>query len=123
MNQELQERIKKAITIDKKPVKQVADALFMTESQLKVLLTEWCIDWKQRKRFKSVDRPDRSDLLNKYFELKTVQSVASHYGTGYNQVMKWMVEYKIPTKKMKMSEEDMKKYLEDHLSQLSNINL
>lgn len=123
MQEDIKNKIIDAITKEKKSFKDVASKLFITERQLKVLLEKWGVVISKKREYNKVPRPDRNTLMVMYKKEGTTQKVADFYGVGINTANKWMRELKIPTRRMKMSDEAKRSFLEEHIAELGEIKL
>lgn len=123
MQEHIKNKIINAILEEKKPIKEVASKLFVTERQLKVLLEKWGVALPRKREYNKVPRPDRNTLMMMYKKEGTTQKVADFYGVGINTANKWMRELKIPTRRMKMSDEAKRSFLEEHIAELGDIKL
>jgi transposase len=124
MNDELKEKIIQKVKDNPKAIKEIAKSLFISKHQVLFLLKEWGVELPKSRKYKKVDRPERDVLMKIYNELGTTPKVAERFEVGTNTVNRWMKELTIPTRKMVgMEDEDKKKFLEDHLNKLENIDL
>jgi len=102
---------------EKKKIKEIARMFKITERQLKFLLDKWGVEIPKR-TYNKIPRPSREDLLKRYNELGTTHKVAKSLGIGINTVIKWMKELKIPTKRLKMSDDEKLNLLEYHIDKI-----
>lgn len=123
MNEELKQKIIDRVTKDQKEIDKIALSLFMSKRQVLFLLNEWGVELPKKRQRNKVERPERAILMQKYNELGTTPKVAEFFNVGTNTVNRWMKELTIPTKKMVgMKDEDKKRFLEEHLNKLEDIN-
>lgn len=113
------EKIIEVITSKQKTIKEVAKILKITEKQLRFLLEKWGVDIPKRER-KRVPMPDRETLLRLYDQNGTTTKVAKELGVNINTITKWIKELKIPTRRLKMSEEEKIKLLEYHIGKIED---
>lgn len=102
---------------ERKKIKEIARMFKITERQLRFLLDKWGIEIPKR-MYNKIPRPSREDLLKKYSELGTTHKVAESLGVGINTVIKWMKELKIPTKRLKMNDDEKLDLLEYHINKI-----
>ena len=121
MNEDLKNKVIKAFSEKKIPLKDLSKKLFMTDKQLKLLLVSWGVEFPKKERSK-VPMPDRNTLMVMYNKQGTTQKVADFYGVSVNRVNRWMRSSNIPTKRMKLSDEEKIKLLEEHLKNVNNIS-
>jgi len=108
---------------EKKPLKDIATKLFVSEYQLKLLLKDWGVDLPGKREYRRVPRPRREELMESYNEYKTTAKVAGDYGASVNTVNRWMKELKIPTRRMKkLNDKERVTFLEEHLDELGDVN-
>lgn len=120
-SEQLKERVIREVTKDKKSLKDVAKALYISDRQLLLLLKSWGVELPKRKR-NLVPMPDRNTLMVMYHKEGNIQKVAEFYSVGVNTVLRWMREMNIPTRRMKMKEDEKIKFLEKHLESLRNVS-
>lgn len=123
MNEETKQKIINAVNKEDSSLKEVAQKLYISEHQLKMLLKSWGVDIRKKRKYNKIDRPERNELMKIYAELQTTNKVAKHFKVSVNTVGRWMKELKIPTRKMKMDKEKKIEYLEGHIQKLDDINL
>ena len=122
MKGEIKEKIITAVTA-KKPLKDIAQKIFMTERQLRLLLTGWGVEIPKKRSFEKRQIPERQALMVQYSRLKSTSELAKFYDVSTGTINRWLRQLKIPMRKMKMSDGDKKRYLEEHLDKLENVNL
>ncbi|MEK7208070.1 MAG: hypothetical protein AAB699_00800 [Patescibacteria group bacterium] len=122
MNEELKKKVIRAAIQEKKPLKEIAKALFITDKQLLLLFKNWGVQLPRRQR-KVVERPDRNSLMVLYRKEGNVTKVARTYEVSANTVLRWMRELNLPTRRMKLSEDEKISILEKHLQELHNVSL
>ncbi len=118
---QLKEKVIRQVTKEKKTLKNVAKALYMSDRQLLLLLKSWGVELPKRKR-NVVPMPDRNTLMVMYHKEGNIQKVAESYSVGVNTVLRWMREMSIPTRRMKMKEDEKIKFLERHFESLKNVS-
>lgn len=122
MNEDIREKIIKAVTEERKSIRDVASKLFITEKQLRELLQSWGVQTRTRTTSK-VPMPNRETLMRLYREHKTTKGVGDFYGVSVNKVNKWMKELNIPARRMKMKGEERIKFLEEHVKRFEDLKL
>ncbi|MDD5146040.1 MAG: helix-turn-helix domain containing protein [Candidatus Pacebacteria bacterium] len=123
MNEELKQKIIKLVQEGQIPLKQIAEKLFISEYQLKILLKNWNVNFKKRE-YRRVPMPMREELMLSYQKHQTTEKVAKEFGASINTINNWMKKLNIPTRKMrKMTELDKVNFLEKHLDALKDIGL
>jgi len=123
MDEELKNKIILAVREKKTPLNELAVKLFISERQLSTLLKEWGVELTKKRKYNTVAIPEREELMKIYQEKKTTAEVAKHFGVNINKAIGWMKQLGIPTRKMKMTEEQKVKFLENHLDNLKNLDL
>jgi|SRR3989338_5787507 len=117
MNENTKKQVIDAFKAKKISFKELAGKLFMTERQLLLLLKSWGVESTTKKHVK-VPIPDRHTLMVLYSKEKTTPKVAAFYGVSVGLVNRWMKELSIPARRMKLSETEKLKLLEEHVSAL-----
>jgi len=108
---EMKEKIIKAIKEDGVNIGDLAKKLYISERQLKSLVSSWGVELVKKR--KKVEVPSRLELMELYNKLGNTMKLSEHYGVGINTVNRWLRSHNIPTRKLNnMSDEQKVNYLE-----------
>lgn len=123
MDETKKQKIVRMATEQKVPLKDVASRLYITERQLRLLLGSWGVEIPHKRKYSKVPTPDRKHLMNLYKKYRTTARVAEYMGVSIGKVNSWMKELKIPTRKMKLTDVEKIKLIEEHIGLIDIIGV
>jgi len=121
MDETKRQKIIRMAIEQKLPLKDIASRLYITERQLRLLFGSWGVAIPHKRKYMKVPTPDRRHLMNLYKKYRTTAKVAEYMGVSIGKVNSWMRELKIPTRKMKMSDAEKIRLIEEHIGLIDNI--